>query len=251
MHFLKRMPSSLQRRKVIVSSKSYRRYWAKSLEAIHHDLFAAVERWVCKDSVIWDIGAHLGIFAFAAAVRAGARGHVYAFEADLEMAALMVRSQSEAIQNEAEVCVCAFAVGSHEGEARFVISGYRSAASSLDGFGRFGRNKNDRARTVPIRTVDGLAQSLLSPTVIKIDVEGAENLVLEGAEGVIRTRRPILLIEATGGQSGVRTADMLRSWNYVWGPWDGAGRMGSGQASATGDIVAVHSDHPGSAIQQS
>jgi len=250
MHFLKRMPSSFQRRKVVISPRSYRRYWVNSLEAIHYDIFAAVQRWVCKDSVIWDIGANLGIFAFAAAVRAGAGGHVYAFEADLEMAALMVRSLSAAVQNEAEVCVCPFAVGSREGEARFVVSGYRSAASALDGFGRFGRNKNDRARTVPIRTVDCLARSLRAPTVIKIDVEGAENLVLEGAERVIRSCRPILLIEASGGASGVRTADMLRSWNYMWGPLDGAGAMRSDQGSTAGNIVAVYSDHPREATQQ-
>jgi FkbM family methyltransferase len=173
---------------VAVSSRSYRRYWVDSLEAIHHDIFAAVERWVCKDSVVWDIGANLGIFAFAAAVRAGAAGHVYAFDADLEMAALIVRSLAEAIQNEAEVCVCPFAVGFREGEARFVVSGYRSAASALDGFGRFGRNKNDRVRTVPIRTVNCLARSLRAPTVLKIDVEGAEK---SGAGGCGRSD-PIL-----------------------------------------------------------
>jgi FkbM family methyltransferase len=242
MNFLKRMPSSFQRRKVTVSSKSHRRYWAKSLEAIHNDIFTAVERWVCKDSVIWDVGANLGIFAFAAAVRAGPGGFVYAFEPDLEMAALMVRSMSAAIQNEAEVCVCPFAVGSREGEARFVVSGYRSAASALDGFGRFGRNKNDRERAVPIQTIDSLARSLRAPTLIKIDVEGAENLVLEGAEGVIRSCRPILLIEASGGQTGVRTVEMLRSWNYILGPLDDADGMSSDQTGAAGDIVAIHSD---------
>jgi FkbM family methyltransferase len=248
MHFCKRMPSSLERRKVVVSSRSYRRYWINSLEAIHCDIFAAVELWVHKNSVIWDIGANLGVFAFSAAVRAGVGGYVYAFEPDLEMAALMVRSLSEAIQNEAEVCIYPFAVGSRDGEARFVVSGYRTAASALDGFGRFGGNKNDRARTVPIRTVDSLARSLRAPTVIKIDVEGAENSVLEGAEGVIRSCRPTLLIEASGGQSGVRTADMLRSWNYMWGPSHGEGEMRSDQASAVGNVAAVYSNLPGPGI---
>jgi len=70
-----------------------------------------------------------------------------------------------------------FAVGSCEGEARFVVSGYRSAASTLHGIGRIGRNKNDRVRAVPIQTIDSLARSLRAPTIINIDVEGAENLV--------------------------------------------------------------------------
>jgi len=235
------MPSGLQGRKLAVCARSHRRYWIKSLEAIHQDLFAAVDRWVRKDSIIWDIGANIGVFAFAAAVRAGAGGYVYAFEADLEMAALMVRSLSNTVPNEAEVCICPFAVGSHEGEAKFVVSGYRSAASSLNGFGRFGSNINDRTRTVPIRTVDCLAGSLRTPTVIKIDVEGAENLVLAGAEGVIQSFRPLLLVEASGGQSGAQTADMLRSWNYVWAPWDSSVEMRSDQTIPAGDIVAMHS----------
>jgi hypothetical protein len=105
MLFFKRMPSSLQRRKVSVSSRNHRRYWVKSPEAIHHDLIAAVDRWVCKDSLIWDISANLGMLAFAAA------GHVYAFEADLEMAALMFRSLSGAIQNEGRSLHPSFAIG--------------------------------------------------------------------------------------------------------------------------------------------
>jgi FkbM family methyltransferase len=242
MHLVKRMPPVFQRRRVVVSARTYRRYWINSLETIHQDLFAAVERWVIKDSVVWDIGANLGIFAFAAAVRAGTGGHVYAFEPDVEMAALMARSLSDATQNEAQICVCPYAVGSYEGEALFVVSGYRSAASALDGFGRFGRNKNDRTRLVPIRTVDCLARSLRAPTVIKIDVEGAENFVLEGAEEVIRSCRPILLIEASGGQSGIRTADLLRSWNYIWGSWNGAGGMRNDEGCPGRDIVAVYSD---------
>jgi hypothetical protein len=82
MHFLKNMPSTLQRRKLAVSSSSHRRYWVKSLEAIHQDLFAAVDRWIWKDSLIWNIGANLGVFAFAAAVHAGAGGYIHAFAMD-------------------------------------------------------------------------------------------------------------------------------------------------------------------------
>src|SRR5262249_11526871 len=52
--------------------------------------------------------------------------------------------------------------------------------------------------TVPIRRLDSLVgQAILpAPNVIKIDVEGAELLVLRGALQLLRQHRPRLLIEA-------------------------------------------------------
>ena len=209
----------------MISTRSYRRYWLKSLEEIHADLFAAVARWVPQDAVVWDIGANLGVFAFAAALRIGRGGHVYAFEADLEMAALMALSLAARTPEEADVCICPLAIGAKNGEACFSVSGYRTAASALDGFGRFEANKDDRKRTVPMQTVDSLATWLRPPTLLKIDVEGAENLVLEGAEKTVRDHRPLLLLEASGAETGSRTVEILKGWDYVWERWDCEGAI--------------------------
>jgi FkbM family methyltransferase len=229
MHFWKRMPPEFYRRKIFVSTKSHRRYWTKSLATIHPDIFSAVNQWVKKGAVVWDIGANLGVFTFSAAIRAGVGGRVYAFEPELESASLMAHSLSQAIPSEAEVCIYSFAVGDQDGETRFIVSGYRSAASALEGFGRFGQSKSDRTRLVPMRTLDSLAKSLRPPDVIKIDVEGAENLVLEGAEKVIRSYQPTLIVEANGGEQGIKMEGILRSWNYKW-------------ESKHGNIIGVHSD---------
>ena len=238
MYLWKRMPPRFLRRRVAVTTKSFRRYWFNSLEQVHAGLFAAAHRWVSKNAVVWDVGANLGMFSFAAAIRAGKGGHVYAFEPDLETAGLMNKSLASSVADEADVCIYPVAVGNREGEARFVVSGYRSAASALHGFGRFGKNRGDRERTVPIHTLDCLAKSLLKPTVIKIDVEGAENLVLEGAQQLIQSCRPILLLETSDGDKGARTVELLRSWDYVWGAYDGTGEL-SNDRPALENIVAV------------
>jgi hypothetical protein len=50
-------------------------------------------------------------------------------------------------------------------------------------------------RLVPTMRIDTLVQTLAPPSVLKIDVEGAEIDVLEGGEATISTYRPTILIE--------------------------------------------------------
>ncbi|HET7090858.1 MAG TPA: FkbM family methyltransferase, partial [Anaerolineae bacterium] len=52
--------------------------------------------------------------------------------------------------------------------------------------------------TVSTTTLDAYFAPLnIGPHVIKLDIEGAELLALRGAEGVLRTFRPILVVEAS------------------------------------------------------
>src|SRR5208282_2691737 len=53
-----------------------------AIDAVHRRF---IRNWIKPNSVIWDIGANLGLFAFPAALRATA-GHVYCFEPDVELA---------------------------------------------------------------------------------------------------------------------------------------------------------------------
>jgi len=53
----------------------------------------------------------------------------------------------------------------------------------------------EQTRMVPAMRIDTLARHLAPPTVLKIDVEGAEADVLEGGEATISRHRPTILIE--------------------------------------------------------
>jgi hypothetical protein len=76
------------------------------------------------------------------------------------------------------------------------------------------RVKNDRETgetlTVPVVTIDQLWNERNQPMIsfCKIDVEGAELLVLKGAERVLRACRPALLLEADRGP----ILESLASW---------------------------------------
>ena len=66
------------------------------------------------------------------------------------------------------------------------------------------------------------SQFEIKPTFIKIDTEGAEKYVLEGAEETIRKYQPFLLFEyqqVNADQYGYNirdTIEMIENWGYTW-----------------------------------
>jgi FkbM family methyltransferase len=147
---------------------------------------------------VWDLGANLGVFAFAAAHRAGPRGEVLAVEADPWLVDLMRRTAAEPAPASARVWTLSCAVSSDQGLAEFITpervrSGSHLASSPGAGPELVGRMQASH----PVLTVslDWLLERRRRPDVIKLDVEGAELAVLQGAAALLRTHRPRLLIE--------------------------------------------------------
>jgi FkbM family methyltransferase len=156
-----------------------------------------IRDWIAPDAVVWDIGANLGLFAFPAALRARA-GRVYAFEPDVDLAANLARGLRLARNRGLPLTLLCLAVADADGTATFEISKFSRAMNRLAGVGAW----NDASiaaqerRSVPTLRIDTLAKSLAPPSVIKIDVEGAELAVLEGGRATLAANRPVLLIEA-------------------------------------------------------
>ena len=67
----RRMPGRLGGDVVWVSPDSALSYWKQDLERVAKDLFDLADEFVQPGNVVWDVGASLGLFAFAAASRAG------------------------------------------------------------------------------------------------------------------------------------------------------------------------------------
>ncbi len=67
---------------------------------------------------------------------------------------------------------------------------------------------------VTMLTLDSLLEVFPVPDVIKIDVEGAEDLVIVGANRILREFRPVIFIEVGDAKSDVITRIFLEN-KYV------------------------------------
>jgi FkbM family methyltransferase len=140
-------------------------------------------------SVLYDVGANIGFYSLLAA-RQGAQ--VFAFEPDVQNAESL---ESHARLNSlgAKIEIIRAAVFSTSG---FVAL---EPADSARGHGNAHVGTNTKSLNprvqVPCTTLDDFAREHSVPDAIKIDVEGAESNVLEGAEELFTLYRPLLICE--------------------------------------------------------
>jgi FkbM family methyltransferase len=171
-----------------------------------HERF--IREWVKSDSIVWDIGANLGLFSLPAALKATA-GRVYAFEPDVDLACNLLRSSRLPRNRTLKMDIFCLAVSDADGVNTFEISKFGRAMNRLQATGKWNEVQitAEETRWVSTLRIDTLAKTLAPPSVIKIDVEGAEMTVLEGGESTISTCRPIILVEGP-------KALWERMWNF-------------------------------------
>lgn len=126
------------------------------------------------DDVFFDVGANVGTYACFAAGRLDG-GRVVAFEPEPANAA---RLEANADRNGLDVDVRRIALSDADGTAHLERAGTAPGA----GEHALADGASDRTIEVAQRTGDGLVEAgaVPVPTVVKIDVEGAELKVLEG-----------------------------------------------------------------------
>ena len=155
---------------------------------------------VSPDDTVVDIGANVGLHTVAMA-KAAHRGHVHAFEPVAEMAEK--NSINCALNNLRNVSLWQCGLGKSDGELTMNVN---VAGAGLEGTSSFmetdhiaARPDHYQARRVPVRRLDDV-MAQIKPSgriaLIKIDTEGSEPSVLEGAIEVIRTHRPAMIVEA-------------------------------------------------------
>ena len=160
-------------------------------ERIEFELLMSMIR---PGNTVIDVGANVGLYALEACLRASGSGKVMAFEPDPRSFALLAKnvkcnSMSSHLKTEA-ICV-----GSADGETAFNLT----EEPSLSGMGLSARSNVKETISVPMRSLD----SLLSETgyrhvdVIKIDVEGFEADVIQGACETLANSDAVVMFEAS------------------------------------------------------
>lgn len=144
-----------------------------------------------------DIGANVGWFTIRAADRVGPRGRVHAFEPRRSTCDLLARSVADNGFDD-RCSVHRLALGAAAAQGRLLgLEG----STNLGGF-RLARDADERfdgmtSEDVPIVALDSLG--IEGPVrLIKLDVEGAEPGVLDGARALLARDRPVILCEVFG-----------------------------------------------------
>jgi len=165
-----------------------------------------LSRFLQPGMTVLDVGAHHGYYALLASRRVGDTGRVFAFEpSPRERKKLTWHIGWNHCSN---VQILDTEMGSRGGQAElFVAAGRETGCNSLRPPAVRGTPKKV---SVPVDTLDDflLRREIERVDFIKMDVEGAELSVMQGAENLLSgTQRPVVLVEVCD----LRTA----AWGYA------------------------------------
>jgi FkbM family methyltransferase len=154
--------------------------------------------------VVFDVGANVGYYTLLGSVLAGPEGKVFAFE-PLPRNVSIVRRHVE-INKLTNVTIFNGAVCDRDGAAKFDAGAIPEMAHLSDEGG------------IDVQTfkLDSLlAEGRVSaPAVIKVDVEGAEVDVLNGARRLIELHHPTIMVATHSVPLFDESTALLRSWGY-------------------------------------
>ena len=148
-----------------------------------------------RDAVFYDIGANHGFYTFLAHELAPS-GEVHAFEPLPNTFSYLARNATGAVLNNV-------ALDERSGEiSMFDMTGAgHSGGSTIEA--AVGERMGGATRvSIAATTLDEYCATHTPPTIMKIDVEGGEHRVLEGARGTIQRHSPIIAMEVWGGEKG-------------------------------------------------
>lgn len=155
-------------------------------EAYEADVWRNIMAEVRPGDVVADVGAFIGLYTVAIANRVGPTGELFSFEPD-ESNFEMLKEHVKLNRLDDQVKLIAGAVGSIDGQLDFISNGSESHVSGDSG----ANGDGNRSRTINCHTLDKVfANRRLD--LVKIDVEGYEEMVLRGTAGLLAdsARRP-------------------------------------------------------------
>lgn len=167
-------------------------YWEPELEAV-------MRRVVAPGDTVLDIGANIGYFTAILAECVGAHGNVHAIEALAPLYELIKKSRSHNGWNNVHIYNCA--LGDKKDSVFFLINSINPGGSCIISPAEAAVKMRVRPQSVIKVHTDTLDDLLLTKGAlarvdyIKMDVEGAEDAVLRGAQKLIAKYKPKMTIE--------------------------------------------------------
>ena len=168
-------------------------------------MLAAIASRCGPADVVYDVGAHVGVYALALAANGPSR-RIYAFEPSPPVVECLVANVARNRFGDS-IELHAYGLGSSNCRRSFYVStNPELSAFDVESATRWGARIRE-TRTVPVRRLDDL--SIPPPDLLKLDVEGAAPAVLEGGHATIDRARPTVVVEIhEEGVPGDRTTEL-------------------------------------------
>ena len=191
------------------------------------------------DIEVWDVGGHRGLFSMLCARNGASR--VLAFEPSASNI-IAFREHLAANRSLADrIEIVQAAIADRDGDVEFLVNERDGAVSQMraDGVDRYDHDNAASVQTVPVARLDSVwaaRSSCSAPSFVKIDVEGAEALVLAGATRLLDAHHPIVLMELHNAAAGRASIAQLARAGYRCWRIDAGGCL----APLAGDLAYGH-----------
>jgi FkbM family methyltransferase len=169
--------------------------------------------------VFFDVGAHVGYYSILASKLIESNGQVHSFEPTPRT----FNTLKENAAQKNNITVNNVAILDKKTEIEFVDYGpkYSAFNSFKDRTSEEMRflPKPDRMKVQTISLDDYCKEKTVSPTIIKIDAEGAEHLILQAMGDILTNIKPIVTIEVAGEEEWAKNCkdsiDILNKHGYI------------------------------------
>ena len=163
---------------------------------------AHVVHWILKSldrgGTFFDVGAHYGWLSMVAAQHAGPGGTIVAFEASPVLHSILSFHKRVNRLQQLRLVYNVISNASEERTSFFLVNDGLSFRNSLvigdEGVPYLEPGSRKRIEVQSITLDDYVMSSGVIPDLIKIDVEGAEGLVLEGAKRTLQNHHPDIIL---------------------------------------------------------
>lgn len=162
-----------------------------------------------EGDIVVDIGANIGYYALLESRLVGASGHIYAIEPVLSNLGLL--NSNIGLNGYTNISTYQYAIGSRLEEAEMFISDMCNMSTL--------KRSNFRTYTkvvkVPVTTLDKFLLGKKYPNLVRMDVEGFEYEVVEGALETLSTDKPLkIYMELHFDILRERSRDLLSRLKY-------------------------------------
>lgn len=167
------------------------------MSSVDPDLFQTAISIISPGDVVWDIGANVGLFSVAARGLVGPNGKVFSFEPDTKLIDLLRKNSILKATNAGEMNVIPAGVAGKTGVRTFNIAKRARASNSLQGYGNTQTGGVRISQSIICLSIDDCLYEISKPDVVKIDVEGAEQELLENSTQLLSVVRPRIAVEVS------------------------------------------------------